>query len=177
MQGTLIQRAAAIKLVVFDVDGVLTQGRLYAGSDGEEHLAFHVKDGHGIRLLLHYGIQVAILSGRKSAAVSRRMEELGVGVEYVYQGMREKGAGFELLLGDCAIAAEETAYMGDDLPDIAAMQRAGFACAVSDAHPEVVCRADWVAQLAGGCGAVRELCDFLLKAQGRWKSVLEYCST
>ena len=169
-----MQRAATVKLVILDVDGVLTPGRLHTGSGGEDRLEFNVKDGHGIRLLLHYGVQVAVLSGRESAAVSRRMAELGV--EHVYQGMREKGAGFESLLRDCAVTAEETAYMGDDLPDIAAMRRAGLACAVSDAHPEVIRRADWVAEFAGGRGAVRELCDFLLKAQGRWKDVLEHCS-
>ena len=174
MQAILKQRAAVIRLVIFDVDGVLTDGRLYFDDDGFANQAFNVKDGHGIRLLLHHGINVAVLSGRESAAASRRMADLGV--ECVYQGVRDKGSGFDSLIRDCAVAPENTAYMGDDLPDLAPMQRAGLACAVSDAHPEVIRCADWVTQSGGGCGAARELCEVLLEAQGIWKSVLEHCS-
>ncbi len=174
MNATLKQ-CAAVRLVVFDVDGVLTDGRLYFSDDGRESRAFNIKDGHGIRLLLHYGVQVAVLSGRESDAVARRMRDLGVAC--VYQGFKNKGPAFERLLEDCGVAAEHTAYMGDDLPDLPAMRRAGLACAVADAHPEVIKCAHWVARADGGCGAARELCEVLIKEQGRWSEVLEHCSS
>ena len=175
MNNTLKQDIAVVKLVVFDVDGVLTNGQLYFSGDKSENRAFNIKDGHGIRLLLHYGVQVAVLSARESDAVSLRMQDLGV--EHVYQGFRDKRLGFQKLLKSCGVVAEHVAYMGDDLPDIAPMKDAGFACAVADAHPEIIKCADWVSQFNGGCGAARELCDFLLKAQKRWDEVIEYCST
>ncbi len=174
MNDSFKRRAASVRLVVFDVDGVLTDGRLYFDDRGCEGRAFDVKDGHGISLLLHYGVQVAVLSGRRSDVVARRMEELGV--EHVHQGAREKGPVFERLLKTCGVTAEQSAYMGDDLPDIAPMRRAGLACAVADAHPEVIKCAHWVARADGGRGAARELCDALIKEQGRWEEVLEYCS-
>ena len=174
MSDSFKRRAVSVRLVIFDVDGVLTDGRLYFDDEGRGGPAFNVKDGHGISLLLHYGVQVAVLSGRRSAAVARRMEELGV--EHVYQGERDKGAAFQRLLEACGVEAGQSAYMGDDLPDIAPMRRAGLACAVADAHPEVIKRAHWVARADGGRGAARELCDALIKEQGRWEEVLEYCS-
>ncbi len=175
MNRTLQQRAAAVRLVVFDVDGVLTDGRLYYSDAGCESRAFNIQDGHGIRLLLHYGVQVAVLSGRESGAVSRRLSDLGVA--RVYQGCRDKGPAFERLLEDCGVAAAQSAYVGDDLPDLAPLRRAGLACAVADACPEVIECAHWVARAGGGRGAARELCDFLLKEQGRWSEVVEYCLT
>lgn len=174
MQSVFTQRAAAVRLVVFDVDGVLTDGRLYFTDGQRAGLAFSVRDGHGIRLLLHYGMQVAVLSGRESDTVSQRMAALGV--RRVYQGVRDKKNGFARLLEDCSVAAENTAYMGDDLQDLAPMQRAGLACTVADAHPEIIRHADWVAKLGGGRGGARELCDALLKAQGQWDRVIRYCS-
>ncbi len=174
MNDTFKQRAASIRLVVFDVDGVLTDGRLSFSDDGRESRAFDIKDGHGIRLLLHCSVQVAVLSGRESGAVARRMRDLGV--EFVYQGFQDKGPAFERLLKDCGVAAECTAYMGDDLPDLAPLRRAGLACAVADAHPEVIECAHWVARAAGGHGAARELCDVLVREQGRWDEVIAHCS-
>ena len=173
MSHTLRQRAGAVRLVVLDVDGVLTDGCLYCSDDGRESQAFNVRDGHGIRLLLHHGVRVAVLSGRVSGAAARRMNDLGV--ERVYQGHGNKGPAFDQLLEDCGVAAGQSAYMGDDLPDLGPMRRAGLACAVADAHPEVIECAHWVARAAGGRGAVRELCDFLLKEQGRWGEVRSYC--
>lgn len=174
MNDSFKRRAGSVRLVIFDVDGVLTDGRLYFGDEGREGRAFNVKDGHGIRLLLHYGVQVAVLSGRRSGVVARRMEELGI--EHVHQGERDKGPAFERLLEACGVAAAQAAYMGDDLPDLAPMRRAGLACAVADAHPEVIRCAHWVARAGGGCGAARELCDALIKERGQWEEVLEHCS-
>ena len=173
MNATLRRCMAAISLVIFDVDGVLTDGRLYCDDDGGNSHAFNVRDGHGIRLLLHYGVQVAVLSGRDSAAVTRRMTDLGV--EHVYQGCRDKMPAFEQLLKACGVSAGQTAYVGDDLPDIAPMRKAGLACAVADAHPEVIGCADWVIAANGGEGAARELCERLLKERGQWDQVLKYC--
>lgn len=169
------QCAATVRLVVFDVDGVLTDGRVYLGDNGDEFRAFDIKDGHGIRLLLHYGVQVAALSGRESGAAEQRLR--GLGVEHILQGHKEKGPAFERLLEDCGAAAEHVAYLGDDLPDLGPMRRAGLACAVADAHPRVIECADWVARAKGGHGAARELCDALLKARGTWEEALKHCLT
>ena len=173
MDPTLKQRAAAVKLVVFDVDGVLTDGRLYFSDDGRESLAFHIRDGHGIRLLIHYGVQVAVLSARESEAVTRRMNYLGV--KRLYQGFQDKGPALQRLLEECGVTAAQTAYLGDDLPDLAPMARVGLAGAVADAHPVVIECAHWVAAAAGGYGAARELCEILLKEQGKWDEALDYC--
>ena len=172
MDPNLRQRATIIRLAVFDVDGVFTDGKLYFSEDRHESRAFDVKDGHGIRLLLNHGVEVAVVSGRNSDAVVWRMSDLGV--TRVYQGVKDKGPVFEQLLEDCGIAAQLSSYMGDDLPDLVPMRRAGLACAVADACPEVIKCADWVARSPGGCGAVRELCDFLLRQQDE---VIKHCST
>ena len=167
------ERMATIRLLVLDVDGVLTDGRLYFGPDGQEWKAFDVKDGHGIRLLLHYGVDVAVISGRKSSAVKDRLQDLGIKKHYL--GFQNKVVALEKLLDETKVAAEHVACMGDDLPDLSLMQRVGFACAPADAHPEVLHRADWVSSAAGGCGAVRELAEMLLKQRAQWRQVMEYC--
>jgi len=158
-------RAAAIELIVFDVDGVLTDGRLCFGADGGEMKCFDVKDGHGICLLHEHGIRVAVASARDSAVVARRMAELGV--THLYQGCRDKAAVLDALLVRFNLAAEQTAFMGDDAIDLPAMARAGLALAPADAHREVLRRADWVAGAKGGRGAAREACDLLLAARAR----------
>lgn len=157
--------ASRIDLVVFDVDGVLTDGRLYLGDDGTEFKAFHVRDGHGFKLLREAGIKVAALSGRRSAAVTRRMDELQVDI--FRQGCQHKGQDFADLLAHFGLAGERVAYLGDDVIDLPAMQLAGLPVAVADAHAAVRAAARWVTTLGGGRGAARELCDLIVEARRR----------
>ncbi len=159
----LRELAARIRLAVFDIDGVFTDGRLWMGSDGVEYKAFSVRDGVGIKQLLAAGVEVAIISGRASAAVERRMAELGV--RRVVQGCDDKAAALGELLRQTGIGAADTAYLGDDTPDLPAMRVAGLPAAVADAHPEAQAAALWVSTLPGGRGAVREFCEFLLRAR------------
>ena len=158
-------RAARIKLAIFDVDGVLTDGRLVYAADGHESKAFHVHDGLGLKRLLAHHVEVAVITARLSLIVTERMAELGVA--HVYQGQDDKLACFEQLLHALKLSTDEVAYVGDDLPDLAVMKRVGFSVAVANAHPWVRERAHWRTRLAGGCGAAREVCDLILGAQGR----------
>jgi 3-deoxy-D-manno-octulosonate 8-phosphate phosphatase (KDO 8-P phosphatase) len=155
-------RGAAIRLLVLDVDGVLTDGSIHMGPNGEESKTFNVRDGLGVQRLLAAGIEVAVVSGRRCAAVSRRMAELGV--RHVYEGVGEKLAVFERLREKLGLEAGQVAVMGDDLPDLPPMRAAGLAIAVADAQPEVKAAAHWVSDAAGGRGAVREIADRLLAA-------------
>lgn len=157
--------AAEIALVVLDVDGVLTDGRLWFGADGEAQKAFHVRDGHGIKSLVAAGVGVAVISGRRSAAVTARMRELGVAD--VAQGVADKSRALAELLKRNAIDARRVACLVDDTPDLGLMAAVGLPAAVADAHPEVIAAAGHVTRAAGGQGAVREFCDFLLAARGR----------
>ena len=159
------QRAARVRLVVFDVDGVFTDGRLYYGPGGEELKVFHVHDGQGVKRLLRQGVAVAVISGRDSAAVSRRMQDLGIA--HVFQGDEDKLPIFERLLKKLALKPEETACVGDDLPDLPLLEQAGLAVAVANALPEVRAKAHLVTGATGGAGAVREVCDLILAARGR----------
>ncbi len=168
MDEGILRKAANVHLMVFDVDGVLTDGKLYFGANGGEIKRFDVKDGHGVRLLLHHGVEVAVASARESAVVSARMGELGVA--HVYQGCRDKAAVLAALLVRLSLDAPRAAYMGDDLVDLPAMRCAGLALAPADAHREVLPCADWVASRAGGCGAVREACDLLLQARRKYRA-------
>jgi 3-deoxy-D-manno-octulosonate 8-phosphate phosphatase (KDO 8-P phosphatase) len=154
---------ARIELLVLDIDGVLTDGRLYFGPRGETQKVFHVRDGHGIRLLLAAGVGVAAISGRRSAAAAARMRELEV--RHVVQGCRDKVAALGNLTRRLGIDPLHCACMVDDTPDMPLMAAVGLACAVADAHPLVRSAAHWVAKRAGGQGAVRELCDALLRAR------------
>ncbi|MHB8424422.1 MAG: 3-deoxy-manno-octulosonate-8-phosphatase KdsC [Gammaproteobacteria bacterium] len=155
--------AAGVRLVVFDVDGVFTDGRLYYGADGEEFKTFHVRDGYGIKQLLKHGIQVAVISGRASAMVTWRMHELGV--KYIFQGCDDKQPVYQQLLQQLALAPHQVACVGDDLPDVPLMETAGLAIGVHDAHPLVRAQAHWCTQACGGEGAVREVCDLILAAR------------
>lgn len=155
--------AAGVRLAVFDIDGVFTDGRIWMGTDGVEYKAFSVRDGVGVKQLLAAGIEVAIISGRASSAVDRRMAELGV--TRVVQGCADKAAALAALLRDTGIAPAGTAYLGDDTPDLPALRAVGLPAAVADAHPEVLAVAVWTASLPGGRGAVREFCEFLLGAR------------
>ncbi|MFM1885322.1 MAG: hypothetical protein RL026_479 [Pseudomonadota bacterium] len=156
--------ARRVRLLVLDVDGVLTDGRLYFGAGGEQLKVFHVRDGHGIKQVQAAGITVAVISGRKSAAVARRCRELGI--RHVTQGAGDKSVALATLLGKLGITGAEAACVGDDTPDLAVFAGTALAFAVADAHPEVLAAADRVTGLPGGRGAVREVCDALLRARG-----------
>jgi len=160
----------AIRAVILDVDGVLTDGGVVLADDGSELKRFHVWDGTAIKYLLRNDIQVAFLSGRESAAVARRAKELGVA--HVRQGAKQKLPAYQELLDELGAADEAVCYVGDDLPDIPVMRRAGHAVAVANAREEVQAVADHVTHAPGGQGAVREVAERILKAQGKWATVL-----
>ena len=163
-------RAKRVRLMFFDVDGVLTDGRLWYGPSGEALKAFGALDGHGIKLLLQSGIAVALLSGRTFPAVAVRAAELGVA--HVLQGVDDKLAAFESLCSRLGIPAGETGFMGDDLIDLPVLRRCGFACAPCEAHELVRSHAQYVARAPAGAGAAREICDFLMRSQGTLESAL-----
>jgi 3-deoxy-D-manno-octulosonate 8-phosphate phosphatase (KDO 8-P phosphatase) len=160
---SLRELAAGIRLAVFDIDGVFTDGRIWIGTDGVEYKAFSVRDGVGVKALLAAGIEVAIISGRASAAVDTRMAELGV--RRVVQGCNDKARALEGLLRETKLAPGQVAYLGDDTPDLPAMRLVALPCAVADAHEDALSAALWVSTRPGGQGAVREFCEFLLEAR------------
>ncbi|MEJ2575419.1 MAG: 3-deoxy-manno-octulosonate-8-phosphatase KdsC [Gammaproteobacteria bacterium] len=166
----LRKRAERIKLVIFDVDGVLTDGALFIGDDGQEYKAFNSKDGHGLVMLQGTGVQVGIITGRSSEVVRIRMESLGI--RHVYQGRREKLPAYEELKAATGLADESIAYVGDDVVDLPVMRRVGLAAAVADAHPLARQHAHWVAAAGGGRGAAREFCEFVMEAQGSLRRAL-----
>jgi 3-deoxy-D-manno-octulosonate 8-phosphate phosphatase (KDO 8-P phosphatase) len=159
-----------IRAVILDVDGVLTDGRIFLRDDGSETKCFHAWDGAGIKYLLRSGIQVAFLSGRESEAVRHRARELGVA--HVRQGAKDKLPAYESLLADLGLSDAEVCYVGDDLPDIPVMRRVGLSVAVADAREEVRALAHYVTHASGGQGAVREVAERLLKAAGKWAAIL-----
>jgi 3-deoxy-D-manno-octulosonate 8-phosphate phosphatase (KDO 8-P phosphatase) len=165
-----VKKAEKLKLLILDVDGVLTDGKLFFDNLGNEYKSFHARDGHGIKLLRQTGVEVAVISGRKSKSVALRMKNLGI--EHVYQGHENKLAAFNELIEKTGITPEQAAHVGDDLLDLPIMTRVGLAIAVSDANFAVRQRADWCTTLAGGHGAVREVCDFIMHAQGRFDEIL-----
>jgi 3-deoxy-D-manno-octulosonate 8-phosphate phosphatase (KDO 8-P phosphatase) len=158
-------RAKHIKLLLMDCDGVLTDGRLWLTADGDEQKTFHARDGQGISLLHQAGLKTGIISGRTSSAVERRAQELKM--SYVRQYAKDKVEALEEILADANITADECAYIGDDVADIPVMNRVGFAVAVADAVEETKHAAHYITSLKGGEGAVREVTDLILKAQGR----------
>lgn len=160
---TIETKARLIRLLIIDVDGVLTDGSLQFDNRGKEYKTFNSLDGHGIRMLLQSGIEVAVITGRKSGIVEHRMGDLGV--SHLYQGQRDKLPAFEQLLNATGLQPEQTAYIGDDLPDLAVMRRVGLAIAVQNAHGFVKQHCDWVTSNRGGQGAVREVTDFILQSQ------------
>jgi 3-deoxy-D-manno-octulosonate 8-phosphate phosphatase (KDO 8-P phosphatase) len=160
----VLERAQLIRLLVLDVDGVLTDGRLFISATGEEVKVFHVRDGAGLVAVQRAGVTVAIISGRDSPAVTRRANELGI--RHVYQGVGDKGAQLDRLIAELGVTAAETACVGDDTPDAPMLRRAGLAIGVADAHPALLAAAHWVTKSNGGHGAVREVCDLLLSARG-----------
>ncbi|MGD8998828.1 MAG: 3-deoxy-manno-octulosonate-8-phosphatase KdsC [Granulosicoccaceae bacterium] len=160
----ILERAARIKMVVFDVDGVLTDGSLFLGDDGLEYKAFHSRDGHGMKMLKKCGVEIGIITGRTSKVVEYRMQSLGV--EHVYQGQLDKRVGFQDLLQKTGLSAEDIAYVGDDIVDLPVMVQVGLAIAVADAHPLVLKHAHWQTSKGGGQGAGRDVCEMLMEARG-----------
>lgn len=160
----LSQKTRRIRLAAFDVDGVLTDGRLYYSETGDAMKAFDVRDGMGMKLLQDAGIELAIITSRRAPSVLLRAKDLGI--RHVQQGVADKRSGFDALLAELAIAPEEAAFMGDDLVDLPVFRHCGFAVTVADAPALLKRHADWVTRAKGGRGAVREFCEMLLHSRG-----------
>lgn len=166
----VMQKAAQVRLLALDVDGVLTDGRLYFAEDGQELKTFDTQDGHGIKMLMQAGVQVAIITGRNTQLVARRARNLGV--QHLMQGREDKLVALRELTAELGIALEHIAYVGDDWPDLPALRAVGLGVAVANAHQELCTHADYTTRLEGGRGAVREVCDLILKAQDRYDAAL-----
>lgn len=166
----LTTRLQRIRCVIFDVDGVLTDGRLYYDNHGNEFKAFHAQDGHGMKMLQSAGIPVAIITARQSTLVSQRMRDLGI--DLVFQGARDKNIAFNDLCQRLSLEADQIAYVGDDLLDLAVMRQCGVAIAVANARPIVQKHAHYITQQHGGEGAAREVCELILAAQGHLDNML-----
>jgi 3-deoxy-D-manno-octulosonate 8-phosphate phosphatase (KDO 8-P phosphatase) len=169
-QRNLSDRIRRVKLVVFDADGVLTDGTIYLMPDGREIKAFNALDGTGIKYLERAGVATAVLSGRRSSAMNHRAREMGM--RYVLQGYKRKLAGLAKLARVAKVPPERMCFVGDDLPDIPVMEKVGFAVAVAGARPEVIRAAHWVTERGGGRGAAREVAEKILKAQRKWRSII-----
>jgi len=167
---SIVEKAKKLKLLILDVDGVLTDGKLFFDNDGNEYKSFHAQDGHGIKMLRQTGVEVAVISGRKSNSVALRMKNLGI--QHVYQGHENKIAAFNEIIEKIGITQEQAAHVGDDVIDLPIMIRVGLAIAVNDANFAVKQHAHWCTALPGGQGAVREVCDFIMQAQGRFDEML-----
>ena len=165
----ILMKIRKVKLLILDVDGVMTDGRIVMDDAGLESKQFDVRDGHGLKMLMRLGIDVVLLTGRRSRVVEHRAADLGI--TEVHQGIWNKAEAFAEILKRREMIAEETAYVGDDVIDIPLLRRTGFSVAVADAVPEVRRIADYVTHQGGGRGAVREVCELILKAQNRWADV------
>jgi 3-deoxy-D-manno-octulosonate 8-phosphate phosphatase (KDO 8-P phosphatase) len=163
LEGAL-KRAKDLKLMIFDVDGVMTDGMLYYSERGEELKAFDIQDGHGIKMLKQYGVEVALITARSTRAVELRAANLGIA--HLYQGVEDKRGAYAALLAQLGLAAEQSGYMGDDLLDLPLLTRCGFAATVPAAPEALKSRAHYVTRSGGGHGAVREVCELILRAQG-----------
>ncbi|RLA34740.1 MAG: phenylphosphate carboxylase subunit delta [Gammaproteobacteria bacterium] len=170
IDAAVVERARGVRLLLLDVDGVLTDGGLRYDDGGGEAKTFHVHDGHGLKMLQGQGLPVGIITSRESPLVARRAAELGI--KHLHQGCGDKRVTFSTLLQEMGLDASAVAYVGDDVIDLPVMTGVGLAIAVADAHPEVLARAHWVTTANGGRGAVREACDLLLAAQGLLGSAL-----
>ena len=168
----VLAKAAQIRLVIFDVDGVLTDGSLFIGDDGEEYKAFHSRDGHGMKMLHATGVEIGIISGRTSNVVRHRMTSLGI--QHVYQGQQEKLPAFMELIGKLGLEPQQVAYVGDDVVDLPILTRAGLAVAVADAHALVKRHAHWTTPNGGGRGAARDICELIMEAQGTLDASLQH---
>ncbi len=167
----MINKLKGIKLLILDVDGVLTDGGIIYNDANLETKVFNVKDGLGIRLLMQAGIQLCVATGRSSNALYHRCKNLGI--VHIFDNVQNKVAILDLILNQTGVSAKETAFIGDDLPDLGLMQQVGLSIAVADAHETVRERADMVTDAKGGCGAVREVCEAILKAKGAWDHILK----
>ena len=167
----ILERASRIQLVIFDVDGVLTDGSLFLSDDGQEYKAFNSKDGFGMRLLQDAGIDIGIITGRESTLVKLRMKELGV--SYVMQGRREKGPALDEMMELTGLTLDQIAYVGDDVVDLPIMSRVGFSIAVQDARPIVKKHAHWITENPGGRGAGRDVCELILEAHGKLDAAIQ----
>ena len=163
MSESIQTRAANVRLAIFDVDGVMTDGKLYLGPNGQELKTMSVRDGLGLKLLQQAGVEIAVISGRPSQAVIVRLNALGI--TRIHMHVKDKVPFYEQLLADLGISDAQVAYMGDDSPDVPVMQRVGLAMTVADAHKSAAGVAHWSSQFAGGNGAVREACDLIVEAQ------------
>ena len=172
VSGEILERAKKIRLALFDVDGVLTDGKIYIDTNGEELKVFNIHDGHGIRLLQHYGVEVGVITGRSSKALEHRMQDLDV--KYLYQGCTDKFDAYQRLLSDLNLDEQCTSFVGDDIVDLQIMSRCGLAIAVANAHSFVKQHAHWETKATGGNGAVREVCELILEAQGLLNKVHTY---
>ena len=170
MDASVITRAARLKLMIFDVDGILTDGSLHFGPDGEVIKTFNVLDGHGIKMLQYSGVATAIVSARQSPIVLRRAADLGI--RHVQQGVHDKRTAFEQLLMETGLDAAVCGFIGDDVIDLPILSRVGFSASVPNGHPEVRARVHYVTQASGGRGAAREICDLILRAQGNYETAL-----
>jgi 3-deoxy-D-manno-octulosonate 8-phosphate phosphatase (KDO 8-P phosphatase) len=168
----IIEKARNIRLVIFDVDGVLTDGSLFIGDGGEEDKAFNSRDGHGMKMLQNSGVDIGIITGRSSDVVRHRMDSLGI--KHVYQGQLDKLPAFEELIAKLGVGAEQVAYVGDDVIDLPILIRVGLAIAVQDAHHMVKQHSHWITPNPGGRHAARDVCEFIMQAQGTLETQLNY---
>lgn len=166
----LTARAARVRLMIFDVDGILTDGGLLYGADGEQLKRFNVLDGHGIKQLQQSGVATAIISARQSAIVSRRASDLGIA--HVHQGVHDKHAAFIALLAHLQLTPDACGFIGDDVIDLPILSQVGFAASVPNGHPDVRSRVHYVTQAGGGQGAAREICDLIMRAQNTYDDAL-----
>lgn len=168
----LLKKAEKIKLLILDIDGVLSDNRLHYGDNGIEYKSFFTRDGHGMVMLQKSGIDIGIITGRKSPLIDKRMKDLKV--KHVYQGVPDKLPSFLELVERLNLSLEEIAYIGDDILDLPLLLRVGLAMAPQDADPEVLSRVPFVSQYPGGRGCVREMCELLLKSQGLWQQHIDF---
>jgi len=168
----MMEKLKKIELLLLDVDGIMTDGRIIYSNDGQETKAFDVKDGHGLKLIQRAGIKVGIITGRQSDVVIKRAEELGIA--FLYQGCRDKLEPYREILEKSGLTDEQAAYVGDDVVDLPVLTRVGFSATVADAVDDVKEYVDYITERPGGRGAVREICDLILKQSGRWAPVAEH---
>jgi 3-deoxy-D-manno-octulosonate 8-phosphate phosphatase (KDO 8-P phosphatase) len=161
-----------VRLVIFDVDGVLTDGSLFLGDNGQEYKAFNSRDGHGMKMLQASGVDIGIITGRTSHVVKYRMDSLGI--KHVYQGQQDKLPAFEELLEKLGLSTSQVAYVGDDVVDLPILIRAGLAIGVQDAHPLVKQHCHWITPNTGGRAAARDVCELIMQAQGTLESRLNH---
>lgn len=166
----LAEKASTVKLLLLDVDGVLSDGKLYFSNTGEETKCFNTLDGHGIKMLRNSGVEVGIITGRKSAIVEKRAKDLGI--QLLIQGREDKFTALKEMLASFPCELNNIAFLGDDYPDLSVMCKVGLSMSVANAHPEVVSRSIWQSTLSGGNGAVRQACDFIMQTQGSYQAAL-----